>query len=270
MLFGMVETWKDYHDKKLTSLLPFEENNILYTRGRVGEAALNRLLGIDKLPILNSKSRVAWLLMFLSHTEDTGMDHRAAAATLAKSRTKAWILQGGKLAKKVCAACNYCRLKLRKLETQQMAMVRDEQLQPCPPFTFVCLDFMGPKVVHCEVKKRTPMKIWILVYTCRSTRAVCLLATSGYSTDKFLVRHQEFVFRYGNPATLVSDRGSQLVRAGMVLAEDSDPVNWNWKKIVSANKTTNWELCAIGCQWRNGLDRSRDLLPKDSFAWLFH
>ena len=42
----------------------------------------------------------------------------------------------------------------------------------------------------------------------------------------------------------------------MVLAEDSHPVNWNWKKIVSANKTTNWEFCAIGCQWRNGLAES--------------
>ena len=99
MLYAMTDTYEDYRDNKLTSLLPFEENFMLFTRGRVGEAALERILGIDKLPILSSKSRVAWLLMFRAHTEDTGLDHRGVAATLAKSRTRAWITQGGKLTK---------------------------------------------------------------------------------------------------------------------------------------------------------------------------
>jgi len=106
------------------------------------------------------------------------------------------------------------------------------------------------------------MKIWVLVYTCRSTRAVCLLATSGYSTDKFLVRHAEFVYRHGDPATLVSDRGTQLVKAGMVLGADSHPTNWNWKKIVEANKATNWTFTEIGCPWRNGLSESMVKLTK--------
>ena len=163
------------------------------------------------------------------------------------------------MAKKVCSYCNYCKLKLRKLErleTQQMALIRDEQLQPCPPFTHVALDFMGPLSVCGEVNKRASMKIWVLVYTCRSTRAVCLLACTGYSTDNFILRHKEFTYRHGICASLVSDRGTQLVSAGMVLEEDSHPVNWNWKKIVAANKTTNWTFTEIGCQWRNGLPES--------------
>ena len=230
MLYSMTDTWTDYKQNKLTTLLPFEEKGILYTRGRVGEKAMQRILGVDKLPILNSKSRVAWLIMYRAHVEDTGLDHRGPAATLAKSRSRAWITQGGKLAKKVCSYCNYCKLKLRKLErleTQQMALIRDEQLQPCPPFTHVALDFMGPLSVCGEVNKRASMKIWVLVYTCRSTRAVCLLACTGYSTDNFILRHKEFTYRHGVCASLVSDRGTQLVSAGMVLEEDSHPVNWN-------------------------------------------
>ena len=103
------------------------------------------------------------------------------------------------------------------------------------PFTHVCLDYMGPQIVHDEVKKRVPLKIWVLVYTCRSTRAVCLLATSGYSTDKFLIRHKEFTCRHGKPQTVVSDRGTILVKAGMVLDANTHPSNWNWKKIVESN-----------------------------------
>ena len=262
MLYAMNTTWEDYRSNKLTSLLPFKENFMIYTRGRVGEAALERILGIDKLPILSSKSRVAWLLMFRAHTEDTGLDHRGVAATLAKSRTRAWITQGGKLAKRIRSYCNYCKLRERKLESQQMALIRDEQLQPCPPFTHVCLDYMGPQIVHDEVKKRVSMKIWVLVYTCRSTRAVELLAVSGYSTDKFLIRHKEFVCRHGNPQTLVSDRGTSLVKAGMIFDSDSHPSNWNWKKIVESNRTTNWTFTEIGCQWRNGLSEAMVKLTK--------
>jgi len=110
------------------------------------------------------------------------------------------------------------------------------------------------------------MKVWVLVYTCRSTRAVDLYATSGYSTDKFLIKHKEFVWRHGDPATLVSDRGTNLVKAGMVLSEDSHPTNWNWTKIVEANKTTNWTFTEIGCQWRNGLSESMVKITKKCLA----
>ena len=119
-----------------------------------------------------------------------------------------------------------------------MALIRDEQLQPCPPFTHVALDYMGPVIVHDEIKKRVPMKIWVLVYVCRSTRAVELLAVAGYSTDKFLVRHKEFVCRHGPPQSLVSDRGVSLVKAGLIFEKDQHPTHgigrelWNLTKLL--------------------------------------
>ena len=121
----------------------------------------------------------------------------------------------------------------------------------------MALDYLGPLKVHDEVKKRVSLKVWVLVYCCRSTRAVCLLAVSGYSTDDFLVRHREFVSRHGTPQTLVSDMGTSLVKAGMILENESNPlVNLDWKKIVASNRTTNWIFTEIGCQWRNGLSES--------------
>ena len=70
-------------------------------------------------------------------------------------------------------------------------------------------------------------KCWILVYVCRSTKAVCLLPTSGYSTENFLVKHEEFIARKGEPLEIVSDRGSQLVKAGVVLADKRTPGEWD-------------------------------------------
>ena len=89
---------------------------------------------------------------------------------------------------------------------------------------------------------------------CRNTKAVCLLATSGYSTADFLCKWEEFTARKGNPKTVVSDRGSQLVRAGMVLSEKEKPANWKWEDVVRKNATTNWEFVPVlGSQHRNGL-----------------
>ena len=64
--------------------------------------------------------------MFQAHTEGTGFDHRGVAATLAKSRTRAWITQGGKLAKRVRNYCRYCKRQERKLQSQQIALIQDK------------------------------------------------------------------------------------------------------------------------------------------------
>ena len=145
-----------------------------------------------------------------------------------------------------------------------MALIREESLMPCPPWTYISLDFAGPVIIRGEVNRRARCKAWILVYVCRTTKAVCLLATSGYSTADFLCKHEEFVSRKGNPKTIVSDRGTQLVRAGMALAEKEKPANWKWSDIVQKNSTTNWEFVPVGSQHRNGLSESQVKVLKKS------
>ena len=76
-----------------------------------------------------------------------------------------------------------------------MARIRPERLVVCRPWTFVSLDFAGPLKVKGVVNSRARIKCWIIVYVCCSTKAVCLLPTYGYSTQSFLVRHEEFLAR---------------------------------------------------------------------------
>ena len=100
-----------------------------------------------------------------------------------------------------------------------MANIREESLTVCRPWSHISLDFAGPFVVKGAVNSRAKMKSWVVVYCCRSSKAVCLLATCGYSTASFLLKHEEFVATHGAPISIVSDRGTQLVAAGKVLAE---------------------------------------------------
>ena len=218
LLHGMPATSDALDKGKLASLLPVYEGKLIVTRGRLGEESLSRLLGVSSLPILMNNTRVAYLFMVHAHRGEFGLVHRSAVATLARSRTKVWIVKGRNLARKVVNDCQRCTRDRKELLIQQMADLKPESLTVSPPWTNVALDFAGPILVKGEVNKRAKLKCWVLVYTCRATRAVCLLATTGYSTADFLCKHEEFVCRKGQPVSIVSDRGTQLVSAGIVIA----------------------------------------------------
>ena len=116
------------------------------------------------------------------------------------------------------------------------------------------------------MNSRSRGKAWVLVYTCRSTKAVCLLATAGYSTSHFLARHAEFVARKGKPRSVVTDRGTNLVKGAIVLADKEKPSNWNWAEVVSKNSVSDWEFVPIGSQHRNGLAESTVKVLKRSLS----
>ena len=229
------------------------------------------VLGVTSLPILMPESRVAYLFMVLAHCGEFGLVHRSSVATLARSRRKVWIIKGRNLARKVVNNCARCDRDRKELLVQQMSDIKEESLTVSPPWRHVALDFAGPVVVKGQVNKRAKMKVWILVYTCRATRAVCLLATPGYSTAEFLSKHEEFIFRKGRPDSVVSDRGSQLVAAGIVIANNDLPSNkLDWKKVTSVNAATDWKFVPIGGQHRNGLSEASVKILKKSLSLAIH
>ena len=218
LLSAMHETALAEEEGKLSSLAPEREGHIIVSRGRVGERSLSRLLGVSSLPILMPNTRVAYLFMVRAHEGEFNTVHHSVAETLARSREKVWIHKARDLARKVCSACPLCRRNSKKLESQKMSRIKEESLTVCKPWTFISLDFSGPIKVKGAVNSRARMKCWVIVYICRSTKAVDLLATCGYDTQSFLLKHEEFVARHGAPNSIISDRGTQLVSAGRILA----------------------------------------------------
>ena len=259
LLHGMVHTQDALAAGKLSSLLPTRDGKLIVTRGRLGEQSLVRLLGVSSLPILMATSRVAYLYMVHAHCGEFGLVHRSVVSTLARSRKKVWIVRGRDLARKVVNSCPRCDLDRKETLLQQMADIKDEQLTVAPPWSYIALDFAGPYIVKGEVNKRARMKIWILLYCCRATRAVCLLACPGYSTSDFLCKHAEFVFRKGQPISMVSDKGSQLVAAGKVVANKLD-----WDKVAGDNPKTEWTFVPAGAQHRNGISEATVKVMKKS------
>ena len=144
-----------------------------------------------------------------------------------------------------------------------MADVPEHQLYPCPPFSFVSLDFAGPYSVKAMGNSRCQLKVWGLVIICQNTRAVRMYATSGYSTDDFLTAYTRFTSNHGNPLLVVTDAGSQLVKAGKIMDKpDVSALDWSRISENAAKNGTKWKSVAAGCQWRNGLAEAAVKLVK--------
>merc|ERR1712082_94602 len=179
-----------------------------YPQGRAVRA-LEKLLGLTKLPVLMSWSRLAKLLMWESHAED---HRRTPGDALARSRERAWIVRGASLAKHVTKHCPKCKLDQKKFTAQLMSDVPEHQLTPCPPFTNILVDFLGPYKVRGLGNQRARVKVYGLVVVCQNIRAVDLLVVPGYDTYSFLLTFSRFTSNFGNPALVVSDRGTQLMK----------------------------------------------------------
>ena len=172
-----------------------------------------------------------------------------------------------KLAKSEVAHCMYCRRARKKLEQQVMAAIPPGRVGSSPPFTGVSLDLFGP--IKCRGLGggiRKTMKAWGVVFCCLTTKAVALLATTGYSTEAFLVVWRKFSAIYGSPSLVVSDPGSQLTSAAKTVDTSAGDISWDSVSDRAAKSGTRWLFTEPGCAWRNGQSKRMVGLAKSTLA----
>jgi len=97
--------------------------------------------------------------------------HDGVAGTLLKVRKKAWIIRGRKLAQKVVDGCINCRKAKAKICQQMMGDLPTERTEPACPFEFTTVYLFGPYHVKDDIKKRTTLKVWGVVFCCMASRA---------------------------------------------------------------------------------------------------
>ena len=78
-----------------------------------------------------------------------------------------------------------------------------------------------------------------------------------------MLRHEELCLGRGD-INLVSDRGTHLVKSGIILAEKYTPKGWNWSEVIRKNSASSWEFIPIGSAHRNGLAESTVKILKQS------
>ena len=227
------------------------DKGIIIFQGRAS-AGMEHFFGQDNLPVIMGNTRIAELIMLEAHYQD----HAAKDITLAMSRHTAWIVNGRKLATKICKSCVRCRYLRKLLQNQKMADLPDTLQCPAPPFTNVGLDLLGPITIKAMVNKRARMKVWVVIFICLNTKAVSMELAPGYSTNDFMLAYSSYVSQRGEPGFVHSDRGSQLVSAQKLLKDDLPNFDWNTIASSSALKGTTWRFTPAGAQWRNGATES--------------
>ena len=134
------------------------------------------------------------------------------AATVAKTRTKYWIVRAHNLAKSIKFRCVVCREIRARVESQVMADLPQSHLAPfTPPFHHTSCDYFGPYRVR--ISRNKIVKHYAVIFTCLNTRAVHLELVDDCTTMEFMQVLRRFYALREVPALMISDNGSQLVGA---------------------------------------------------------
>ena len=132
----------------------------------------------DSFPNLVNKDSLPALWMKEVHEEN----HSGVIRTVAKSRRKCRIIRRRRLAQKIRYSCYKCRLLDKNLATQIMSPLPLFRQSISPVFHVTSIDVFGPYLVKDMVNKRTKMKVWGLIATYPSTRAIHIELEDGYGT----------------------------------------------------------------------------------------
>uniref|UniRef100_A0A1I7XI20 DUF5641 domain-containing protein n=1 Tax=Heterorhabditis bacteriophora TaxID=37862 RepID=A0A1I7XI20_HETBA len=82
------------------------------------------------------------------------------------------------------------------------------RLQTDTPFTNVGIDYAGP--FHVWTITSSATKVWIVLFTCLTIRAVHLEIATNLSSEEFLRAFRRFVARRGRPSLIISDNGTNF------------------------------------------------------------
>ena len=121
-----------------------------------------------------------------NHTEHEKGGHLGVVASIAKVRSKYWVIGIPMLMKKMISKCVKCRKKLKLTCKQIMSPLPTACIKPCPPFTNVGIDYFGSFTIKGEVQKRVRGKCFGVIITCLVVRGVYIDIAKDYSTDGFL------------------------------------------------------------------------------------
>ena len=182
-------------------------------------------------------------------------------------RKKYWILQGRRTIQAALKHCPNCIRFDRPVVQQQMAPLPPERLRFSHPFSHVGMDFAGP--FHChysyeeksEKNKRTirktvkiPIKLWVLIAVCYSTRAVHLeVCERTIRTETFIQALRRMCHRRGMVEYIFSDQAQTFHRGNKELQALLNFLNCERTHEALSQLGLTWEFNSPLSPFKGGL-----------------
>ncbi|XP_037941449.1 uncharacterized protein LOC119674385 [Teleopsis dalmanni] len=222
MLIRLVQRanlWTEYHDlerkrlinssSKLFSLSPFMDNNGLI---RVGGRLKNSNLDFNaQHPIILPRNHPLTDAI-INHYHRKWL-HAGAQSVLASIRLQYWPMGGRKLVSRVINKCITCFRAKPTVARHIMGQLPHERVHPNRAFVITGVDYCGPFYYKSEVRNKHPIKCYICLFICFTTKAVHLEVVKDLTTSAFLAALQRFISTRGKPKTIWSDNATNFCGA---------------------------------------------------------
>lgn len=225
---------------KFTAFL--DEFGVLRSHSRLAKADI---YGFEKTypVILDRRSELARLLVEAEHFRtEHPVGHNAMKAAIG---SKYIILGLGTLCEQIKSRCSVCRMRNGKVFGQLQAPLPTGRLgEKLRAFAHVGMDFAGPFEV--KVGRGKPRrKLWVLLLTCLSTRAVHLEASRGMDTTHVVNALSRFSDVRGVPETITCDNQTSFQKSDKDLqdwfsAANLEVLKQQTNKVVQHQKPIEW------------------------------
>ncbi|XP_062558150.1 uncharacterized protein LOC134223028 [Armigeres subalbatus] len=183
-------------------------DNIIRIGGRLGQS--NQYYDFKHPILLPGTHRLSKLLLSSYHLK---LLHAAPQLLVNTVRLNYWLLSGRSVARQIVHKCITCVRARPKLIEQFMSELPAARVTAARPFSRVGIDFWGPIQLQPRHRRDVPIKAYIAVFVCFSTKAVHIELVSNLTTAKFLQAFRRFVARRGLCSEVFTDNGKNFVGA---------------------------------------------------------
>ncbi|XP_055584795.1 uncharacterized protein LOC129737660 [Uranotaenia lowii] len=188
---------------------PFlDADRLMRVGGRIDKSALN--YDAKHQILLPYNHRFSALLVECLHERHL---HAAPQLLLGILRLRYWITGARKLAKTIVHRCIICVRARPKLVEQFMAELPKERVIAARPFSVSGVDYWGPILLKPPHRRSAPIKAFVAVFVCFTTKAVHIELVFDLTTAKFIQALRRFVSRRGPPSDIYSDNGRNFLGA---------------------------------------------------------
>ncbi|XP_055589427.1 uncharacterized protein LOC129741706 [Uranotaenia lowii] len=145
--------------------------------------------------------------------------HAGQQLLISSVRERFWPTNMASLARNVIRTCVPCFKTRPKVVEQVMGDLPAERVTIASAFLKVGVDYCGPFFVSYPNRRAKPVKCYVAVFVCLSTKAVHLELVMDLTTQAFLGALRRFVGRRSKPELVMCDNATTFVGASRELKE---------------------------------------------------
>ena len=256
---------KEFNSQSVIRKYTVENNNILYSKGRMiegmniietGDLDLGDLgeLGVNvQVPVLDRYSPLSYSIA--DHVHWKLSKHKGMETCSRISLQHVHILQGPALYREIGEECTRCKMKRKHFLEVSMGPLSQFQLALAPPMWAAQVDLFGPCRVYVpgyeretRARKALATEVHVMVFACPVSRIVNLQVIEGKDTGCILEGITRLACEIGIPKYVLIDGDDAIKKALRELEVDIRDLKYQLHK----EKGIVFDVCPVSGHYQHG------------------